>query len=99
MRVLKLPSGAKIPILGQGTWQMGETSQQRSVETDALRLGIDLGMTLIDTAEIYGEGGAEEVVADAIAGQRHASFSSAKCIQAMQRDAERFKLVNAVWDV
>lgn len=78
MRVVKLPSGATIPVLGQGTWQMGETAQQRSVETDALRLGIDLGMTLIDTAEIYGEGGAEEVVADAIAGQRNRVFLVSK---------------------
>jgi len=101
MRVLKLPSGATIPIVGQGTWQMGETSQQRSVETDALRLGIDLGMTLIDTAEIYGEGGAEEVVADAIAGQRNRVFLVSKVypgnatrrgtIQACERSLGRLK--------
>jgi diketogulonate reductase-like aldo/keto reductase len=80
---------------------MGETSQQRSVETDALRVGIDLGMTLIDTAEIYGEGGAEEVVADAIAGQRHRVFLVSKVypgnatrrgtIQACERSLGRLK--------
>ena len=49
-------------MLGQGTWRMGEQASQRQIEIDALRLGIELGMTLIDTAEMYGEGGAEQVV-------------------------------------
>ena len=70
MKTLKLISGRDIPILGQGTWRMGEKSSQKQAEIDALKLGIDLGMTLIDTAEMYGEGGAEQVVAEAIAGQR-----------------------------
>ena len=70
MKTLKLKSGREIPILGQGTWRMGEKSSQKQAEIDALKLGIDLGMTLIDTAEMYGEGGAEQVVAEAIAGQR-----------------------------
>jgi diketogulonate reductase-like aldo/keto reductase len=71
MKTLKLPSGREIPILGQGTWRMGEKTSQKQAEIDALRLGIDLGMTLIDTAEMYGEGGAEKVVAEAILGRRN----------------------------
>lgn len=70
MKTLQLPSRREIPILGQGTWRMGEKSSQKQSEIDALRLGLDLGMTLIDTAEMYGEGGAEEVVAEAIVGRR-----------------------------
>lgn len=59
MKTLKLPSGKKIPLLGQGTWRMGEKVSQKQAEIDALRLGLDLGMNLIDTAEMYGEGGAD----------------------------------------
>jgi diketogulonate reductase-like aldo/keto reductase len=70
MKTLQLPSGRKIPILGQGTWRMGEKASQKQAEVNALRLGIDLGLTLIDTAEMYGDGGAEKVVAEAIADQR-----------------------------
>jgi diketogulonate reductase-like aldo/keto reductase len=70
MKQLTLPSGRTIPVLGQGTWNMGEDPAQRGAEVAALRLGLDLGMTLIDTAEMYGEGGAEEVVGEAIAGRR-----------------------------
>ena len=70
-------SGA-MPRLGQGTWRMGEGAAPRAQEADALRLGIDLGMTLIDTAEMYGEGAAEEVVADAIHGQRDRVFLVSK---------------------
>ena len=61
-----LPSGRPIPVLGQGTWRMGEDASRRKAEIAALQLGMDLGMTLIDTAEMYGEGGAEEVVGEAI---------------------------------
>ena len=61
---------ADLPALGQGTWKLGERGADRQAEADALRLGIDLGMTLIDTAEMYADGGAEEVVAMALAGQR-----------------------------
>jgi diketogulonate reductase-like aldo/keto reductase len=57
-------------VLGQGTWNMGEDRSARAAEVAALRLGLDLGMALIDTAEMYGEGGAEEVVGEAIAGRR-----------------------------
>lgn len=59
----------RIPLLGQGTWHMGESRRTHTREVDALRLGLDLNMTLIDTAEYYGAGGAERVVADAIAGR------------------------------
>ena len=74
MRRVTLPDGTEIPALGQGTWRMGERSRAAKQEADALRLGIDLGLTLIDTAEMYGNGGAEQVVADAIAGQRDKVF-------------------------
>ena len=64
-------SGSRsIPAIGQGTWYMGEKASQRKTEVNALRAGIDLGLTLIDTAEMYAEGGAEEVVGEAIKGQR-----------------------------
>src|SRR5438105_2737690 len=71
---VQLPDGERVPALGQGTWRMGENKSARADEVEALRLGIDLGMTLIDTAEMYGDGGAEKVVADAIAGQRDRVF-------------------------
>jgi diketogulonate reductase-like aldo/keto reductase len=69
MKTVRLPDGTEVPALGQGTWHMGERRADRRAEADALRLGLDLGLTLIDTAEMYGEGGAEEVVAEAIAGR------------------------------
>src|SRR5881396_597072 len=74
MKTVQLPDGERVPALGQGTWRMGEKEKAHADEVAALRLGIDLGMTLMDTAEMYGEGGAEKVVADAIAGQRERVF-------------------------
>jgi len=74
MKTVTLPDGERIPALGQGTWRMGENKWAHNDEVAALGLGIELGMTLIDTAEMYGEGGAEEVVADAIEGQRNRVF-------------------------
>src|SRR6201987_6277848 len=74
MKTVMLLDGACVPVLGQGTWRMGEKKSAHAKEVVALRLGIELGMTLIDTAEMYGEGGAEEVVADAIEGQRERVF-------------------------
>jgi diketogulonate reductase-like aldo/keto reductase len=74
LRKLKLPDGEQVPVLGQGTWKMGESRSKRKDEVAALRLGLDLGMTLIDTAEMYAEGGAEEVVAEAIKGRRREVF-------------------------
>jgi diketogulonate reductase-like aldo/keto reductase len=73
-----LPDGSTVPALGQGTWHMGERPAEAKREADALRLGIDLGMTLIDTAEMYAEGRSEEVVARAIAGQRERVFLVSK---------------------
>ncbi len=70
----RLPSGEAVPILGQGTWGMGEDQRKRTQEVAALRQGLDLGMTLIDTAEMYGNGGAEEVVGDAVTGRRDEVF-------------------------
>jgi diketogulonate reductase-like aldo/keto reductase len=101
MRTIKLPSGKSIPVLGQGTWRMGEDAARRQAEIDGLSLGLDLGMTLIDTAEMYGEGGAEKVVAEAIKGRRDEVFlvskvyphnASAKgTIEACKRSLERLK--------
>jgi diketogulonate reductase-like aldo/keto reductase len=70
MRTVTLPNGRQVPALGLGTWHMGEDGRQRAAEAAALRAGLDLGLGLIDTAEMYGEGGAEEVVGDAIQGRR-----------------------------
>ncbi len=78
MKTLPLPLGKTIPILGQGTWRMGERASQKQAEIEALKLGIDLGMTLIDTAEMYGEGGAEKIVAEAIDGCREEIFLVSK---------------------
>ncbi len=67
-----------MPVLGLGTWRMGERSRQRARDVAALREGLDLGMTLIDTAEMYADGGAEEVVGEAIAGRREQVFLVSK---------------------
>jgi diketogulonate reductase-like aldo/keto reductase len=75
---VKFPSGETAPALGQGTWNMGDSPGRRKEEAAALRLGIDLGMTLIDTAEMYASGGAEEVVAEAVAGRRDEVFIVSK---------------------
>jgi diketogulonate reductase-like aldo/keto reductase len=80
VRTTALPSGEAIPVLGQGTWKMGEDSRRRSTEVDALKLGLDLGVKLIDTAEMYASGGAEEVVAEAIAGCRAETFLVSKVL-------------------
>jgi diketogulonate reductase-like aldo/keto reductase len=78
MRKVRLPDGREVPALGQGTWHMGEARRSGREEAAALRLGIELGMTLIDTAEMYGDGGAEEVVRAAIAGIRDQVFLVSK---------------------
>lgn len=77
-RMLKLPSGVQVPALGLGTWHMGERAREKSAEVAALRLGLELGVSLIDTAEMYGEGGAEEVVAEAVRGRRGEVFIVSK---------------------
>ena len=78
MRFVELPAGGRVPALGLGTWRMGERGSERAREVAALQRGIDLGLTLIDTAEMYGEGGAEEVVGEAIAGRRDGLFIVSK---------------------
>jgi diketogulonate reductase-like aldo/keto reductase len=75
-----LRSGEAVPVLGLGTFQMGEHPRLRKAEIAALRLGLDLGMTLIDTAEMYAGGGAEKVVAAAIAGRRDEVFLVSKVL-------------------
>lgn len=75
-----LKSGDRMPVLGQGTWYMGDHTSRRKEEIAALRLGIELGMTLIDTAEMYGNGRAESLVAEAIAGWRERVFLVSKVL-------------------
>jgi diketogulonate reductase-like aldo/keto reductase len=69
-----------VPVLGQGTWNMGDDPGRREQEIAALRLGLDLGMTLIDTAEMYGDGAAEKLVAEAIAGRRDGVYLVSKVL-------------------
>jgi diketogulonate reductase-like aldo/keto reductase len=78
MKTLRLPTGREMPVLGQGTWYMGENSAKWREEIAALRYGLDLGMTLIDTAEMYGEGEAERLVGEAIEGRREEVFLVSK---------------------
>jgi diketogulonate reductase-like aldo/keto reductase len=92
MKTVSLPDGKKVPALGQGTWRMGESERAHNEEVAALKLGIELGMTLIDTAEMYGDGRAETVVADAIAGQRDKIFIVTK---AYPHNATRERLPQA----
>jgi diketogulonate reductase-like aldo/keto reductase len=77
-RTVELRNGEEVSALGLGTWRMGESRSARSGEIAALRAGLDLGLTLIDTAEMYGEGGAEEVVGEAIKGRRDGVFLVSK---------------------
>src|SRR6202451_629361 len=74
MRTISLPSGDQIPVLGQGTWGLGESRARRSSEIAALRRGLDIGMNLIDTAEMYANGDAEILVGEAIAARREEVF-------------------------
>jgi diketogulonate reductase-like aldo/keto reductase len=88
-------------VLGLGTWRMGERRPERAAEVAAIRLGLELGLTLIDTAEMYGDGGAEEVIAEAVAGKREGLFivskvyphnaSRAGVIAACERSLKRLK--------
>ena len=78
--VVRLPNGITMPTLGQGTWFMGESSSAKKDEIAALQHGIDLGMTLIDTAEMYASGGAEKVTGEAIAGRRDKIFLVGKVL-------------------
>lgn len=102
MTPLRLKDGTDMPRLGQGSWRMGEDPARRAEEVAALRAGLDLGLTLIDTAEMYGEGGAEEVVAEAIAGRRGGVFLVSKVYphnasrrglpQALERSLKRLRV-------
>ena len=66
--MVTLPDGERIPSLGQGTWYMGDDAGRQQEEIESIRLGVSLGMTLIDTAEMYGEGASERLVGKAVAG-------------------------------
>jgi diketogulonate reductase-like aldo/keto reductase len=78
MRSVDLPSGETIPVLGMGTWHLAEGRHPPEVEMEALRTGLDLGMSLIDTAELYGGGTSESLVGRAIAGRRDEVFLVSK---------------------
>ena len=100
-RHVTLPTGEAVPALGQGTWQMAETRGRRQQEVEALRLGVELGMTLIDTAEMYGEGASEELVAEALGEERDRLFLVSKVyphnagrkgvVEACERSLKRLK--------
>jgi diketogulonate reductase-like aldo/keto reductase len=82
IRTVQLPSGELIPALGQGTWGLAEDPVDRAEELRTLRLGLDLGLTLVDTAEMYADGGAEELVAEAVEGRRDEVFLVTKVVPA-----------------
>lgn len=88
VRKLHLPCGELIPVLGQGTWHLAERSERRREELAALRFGLGLGMTLIDTAEMYADGGAEELVGEAIYGCRDEVFLVSKVLPEHARREE-----------
>ncbi len=78
MKTVALPSGERIPALGMGTWNMGDDAAARGAEIATLRLGLDLGLTLVDSAEMYGDGRAESLVGEALAGRRDEVFLVSK---------------------
>ena len=80
MKTVVLPSGERVPAFGQGTWNVGDERSARAEEIATLRLGLDLGATLIDTAEMYGDGRSEELVGEAIAGRRDEAFLVTKVL-------------------
>ena len=96
------PAGVEVSVIGQGTWHMGEDRHLKKAEIAALKLGIELGMTHIDTAEMYGDGRAEEIVAEAVAGQRDRVFIATKVLpsnasyegtlEACERSLKRLRL-------
>lgn len=92
MDTFRLPSGEPVPRLGQGTWQIGEDRSRSTQELAALTLGLDLGLTLIDTAELYGDGASEELVADAIEGRRDRIYLVSKVLP---RNASRKGVIAA----
>lgn len=80
MRTVTFPHGPAVPALGQGTWYMGEDPRLRASEIASLRRGLDLGLTLIDTATMYGDGAAEELVGEALDGRRDDAFVVTKVL-------------------
>jgi diketogulonate reductase-like aldo/keto reductase len=78
MKTVALPSGERVPALGQGTWRFGESRSSRAEEIATLRLGLDLGLTLIDTAEMYGDGRSEELIGEALGNRRDEAFLVSK---------------------
>jgi diketogulonate reductase-like aldo/keto reductase len=78
MKTVALPGGERVPAFGQGAWNIGDDPAARAEEIATLRLGLDLGATLIDTAEMYGDGRSEELIAEAIAGRRDEVFLVSK---------------------
>lgn len=80
MKTVRLPTGERVPALGQGTWNMGEKKKERAEEIAALRLGVNLGLSLIDTAEMYGDGKSEELIGEAIDGMREQVFLVSKVL-------------------
>ena len=78
MRQVELPSGKRMPVFGLGTWRMGEQARSERAEADCLRAALDLGITLLDTAEMYADGGAEKVIGEAIRGRRDGLFLVSK---------------------
>jgi diketogulonate reductase-like aldo/keto reductase len=89
MKAVLLNDGESVPALGQGTWMMGERAELRSEEIAALRAGVELGMTLIDTAEMYGDGAAEILVGEALGDRRDSLFLVSK---AYPQNASRKRL-------
>lgn len=92
MKCVTLPGEDVVPSIGQGTWKMGEHPERRSDEIAALRAGVDLGMTLIDTAEMYGDGAAETLIGEALGSLRDQLFLVSK---AYPQNASRFRLAGA----
>jgi diketogulonate reductase-like aldo/keto reductase len=87
-----MPDGSTIPVFGMGTWHMGEGRSRFDAEVAALRRGLDLGISLVDTAEMYGSGGAEQVVGEAIAGRRDATYLVSKVLPS---NASRQRTISA----
>jgi len=102
MRSCKMPSGAEMPVFGIGTWRMGESSRLRAQELEAVKYAIELDYPMIDTAEMYGDGGAEEIVGEALKGHRKRPFIVSKVyphnatrsgtVAACERSLKRMKI-------